>query len=92
MPDGFHMNFSKVMMSLNCIYIQNLCMKRLLKNVICICILGSLFCGFNFDVWHVPAEQIFPDGDMSETMRGVLQCVAVCCSVLQCAAVCCSVF
>jgi len=42
-------------------------------------------------VWHVSAEQIFPDGDMSEMMRGVLQCVAVCCSVLRCAAVCCSV-
>ena len=34
---------------------------------------------------------LFDDSAWTQDFRGVLQCVAVCCSVLQCVAVCCSV-
>ena len=46
---------------------------------------------------HVDTEEILRTSlqeKMSNSLadKGVLQCVAVCCSVLQCVAVCCSVF
>ena len=88
MPDGFHMNFSKVMMSLNCIYTKSLYETTFEK---CYLYMYSRFSVLRFQ-FRCVARARRANLPWWRHERDDARCVAVCCSVLQCAAVCCSVF